>query len=158
MGSRGAIQSTYDTRGGQRQLIPSEENLFFPPKVSYGNIIQYGVGSTRNEYSMCVCVCFLSIYSGRQVRWLYQPGSHRRKVTHDFSSTFLLRCMPLFFPRERFSRSFPSSTVKPIFVFNRSPLDGHFYFIFLVRKNPSYRDSNSRPNVIRTDYRVVFVN
>ena len=42
-----------------------------------------------------VCVCFLPIYSGRQVRWMYQPGSHRRKVTQDFSSTFL-RCMPLF--------------------------------------------------------------
>ena len=30
------------------------------------------------------------------------------------------------------------------------PLVGHFYnyfFYFLVRKNPSYRDSNSRPNV-----------
>ena len=31
--------------------------------------------------------------------------SHRRKVTQDFSSTFLLRCMPLFFSREGFSRS-----------------------------------------------------
>ena len=29
---------------------------------------------------MYVCVCFLHIYSGRQVRWMYQPGSHRRKV------------------------------------------------------------------------------
>ena len=33
---------------------------------------------------MCVCVCFLPIYSGHQVRWTYQPGSHRRKVTQDF--------------------------------------------------------------------------
>ena len=32
---------------------------------------------------MC-CVCFLSIHSGYQVRWTYQPGSHRRKVTQDF--------------------------------------------------------------------------
>ena len=31
---------------------------------------------------------------------MYQPGSHRRKVTQDLSSTFLLRCMPLFFSRE----------------------------------------------------------
>ncbi|CAM9899993.1 unnamed protein product [Ascophyllum nodosum] len=29
----------------------------------------------------------------RTVRWTYQPGSHRRKVTQDFSSTFL-RCVP----------------------------------------------------------------
>ena len=31
-----------------------------------------------------VCVCFLPIHSGHQVRWTYQPGSHRRKVTPDF--------------------------------------------------------------------------
>ena len=38
-----------------------------------------------------VCVlCFLPIHSGYQVRWTYQPGSHRRKVTQDFSSTFFL--------------------------------------------------------------------
>ena len=36
-------------------------------------------------------ICFLPIHSGHQ--WTYQPGSHRRKVTQDFSSTFL-RCMP----------------------------------------------------------------
>ena len=34
-----------------------------------------------------------------------------------------------------------------ILQFNRFPLVGHFFFFFLVRKNPSYRDSNSRPNV-----------
>ena len=33
---------------------------------------------------VCVCVCFLPIYSGRQVRWMYQPGLHRRKATQDF--------------------------------------------------------------------------
>ena len=33
---------------------------------------------------ICVCVCFLPIHSGHQVRWTYQPGSHRRKVTQDF--------------------------------------------------------------------------
>ena len=64
-----------------------------------------------------VCVYFLPNYYGRQVRWMYQPGSHRRKVTQDFSSTFLLRYMPLFFSREGFSRSFPSSTVKSNFVY-----------------------------------------
>ena len=41
-----------------------------------------------------VCVCFLPIHSGHQVRWTYQPGSHRREVTQDFSSTFFLRCVP----------------------------------------------------------------
>ena len=34
--------------------------------------------------TVCKCVCcFLLIYSGRQVFWTYQPGSHRRKVTQD---------------------------------------------------------------------------
>ena len=61
-------------------------------------------------------VCFLPIYAGPQVRWTYQPGSHRRKVTQDFSCTFLLRCVPKFFSREGFSSSFPSSTVKSNFV------------------------------------------
>ena len=51
---------------------------------------------------LCVCVlCFLPIYFGRQVRWMYQPGSHRRKVTQDFSSAFLF-CGPcLYFSREK---------------------------------------------------------
>ena len=43
-----------------------------------------------------VCVCFLPIHSGHQVRWTYQPGSHRRKVTQDLSSTFFLRCVCVF--------------------------------------------------------------
>ena len=40
---------------------------------------------------MCVCVCVLPIHSGHQVRWTYQPGSHRGKVTQDFSYSFFLR-------------------------------------------------------------------
>ena len=102
----------------------------------------------RNCRLICVCGCgCFPTYSGRAVRWMYQPGSHRRKVAQDFSSTFLLRCMPLFFSREGFSRSFPSSTVKS----NFCVIVGHFHF--LVRKNPRYRDSNSRPNVSE-DYEV----
>ena len=58
----------------------------------------------------------LPVHSGHQVRWTYQPGSHRRKVPQDFSSTFLLQCVPQFFSREGFSHSFPSSTVKSNFV------------------------------------------
>ena len=46
-------------------------------------------------YPCIVCVCVLSSYlfwtSGL---WTYQPGLHRRKVTQDFSSTFLLLCLP----------------------------------------------------------------
>ena len=39
---------------------------------------------TSSSHGVCVCVCFLPIHSGHQVRWTYQPGSHRRKVTQDF--------------------------------------------------------------------------
>ena len=46
---------------------------------------------TKNIFSV---LCFLPIHSGHQVRWTYQPGSHRRKVTQDFPSTFFLRCVP----------------------------------------------------------------
>ena len=69
----------------------------------------------NERFFVCVCVCFLPIHSGHQ--WTYQPGSHRRKVTQDFSSTFFLRCVPLFFSREGFSHPFPSSTVKSSYVY-----------------------------------------
>ena len=37
-----------------------------------------------NSQRLIVCVCFLPIHSGHRVRWTYQPGSHRRKVTHCY--------------------------------------------------------------------------
>ena len=58
-------------------------------------------------------------------------------VTQDFSSTFLLRCVPSFLSREGFRRPFPSSTVKSNFGYpriNRPPLVRHFFF---VKKYPS---------------------
>ena len=56
-------------------------------------------GGSSEGLDLCVCVCAFSSHSGHQVRWTYQPGSHRRKVTQEeghtgFSSTFLLRCVP----------------------------------------------------------------
>ena len=90
-----------------------------------------------NAACVCVCVWFCSHLFWTSSSLDVPAGvKQRRKVTHDFSSTFfLLRCMPLFFSREGFSRSFPSSTVKSNSVylrFNRSPLDllGIFIFIF----------------------------
>ena len=61
---------------------------------SYNNIEVNKVLGVYKCVCVCVCVCFLPMYSGHQVRWTYQPGSRRRKVTQDFSSTFLLRCVP----------------------------------------------------------------
>ena len=74
---------------------------------------------------------------------MYQPGSHRRKVIQDFSSTFLLRCMP-YFPREKDSVVLSLVDREIEFCvhlrFDYSPLVGHFIFIFtlLVKKNSSY--------------------
>ena len=102
-------------------------------------------------YTVCVCVrvCCHPIYSRHQVCG-DQPGTYRRKVTRDFSA-FLLRCLPKFLSRERFSHSFPSSTVKSNFAyerFNRFPLCINDkvvlhllgIFIFFVKKNPSSCD------------------
>ena len=50
--------------------------------------------------------------------------ARRRKVAQDFSSTFLLRCLPSFFSREGFIRPFPSSTLKSNFCVLRAVLMG----------------------------------
>ena len=95
------------------------------------------VSHLSTAYIQWACLCFLPIHSEHQVRWTYQPGSHRRKVTQDFSSTFFLRCMPYFFSREGFRHSFPSSTVKSNFVYSFSTRWAFFFFFFfLVRKIP----------------------
>ena len=103
---------------------------------------------SNNRSSIGMIGCYLFWTSGLRT---YQPGSHRskRKVIHDFS-IFLLRCLPSFFLREGFTRSFPSSTVKLSFVyqrFNRSPFAGHLFF---VRKNPKFCDDTEIRTEIRT--------
>ena len=67
--------------------------------------------------TVCVCVVFSYHLFWTSSSLDVPAGPHRRKVTQNFSSTFLLRSMPLFFSREGFSHSFPSSTVKSNFVY-----------------------------------------
>ena len=96
------------------------------------------VCDTLSCSSVCVCVLSLFILDVKFVGCTSR--GHRRKITRDFSSTFLLRCMPLFFLREGFSRLFSSSTVKSNFVyqrFNRSPFVGHFFFFFFASEEKS---------------------
>ena len=84
-------------------------------------------------------------FIGRTSRGHTRGRLHRISHPPSFCGACLYFCS-----REGFSHSFPSSTVKSNFVylrFNRAPLVGHFYVLFLVRKNPVYRDSNSRPNL-----------
>ena len=82
----------------------------------YRSILLFPFSPSR----VCVLSSHLFWTSGL---WTYQPGSHR-KVTQDFSSIFLLRCLPYFLSREGFSRSsflsrsFPPSTVKSNFVWS----------------------------------------
>ena len=52
-----------------------------------------------------VCVCVFSSHSFWTSSSLDVPAG----VTQDLSSTFFLRCVPLFFSREGFSLSFPSN-------------------------------------------------
>ena len=68
------------------------------------------------DHSGDECVCVFSSHSFWTSSSL-EPGSHRRKVTQDFSSTFFLRYVPYFFSREGFSHSFPSSIMKSNFVY-----------------------------------------
>ena len=62
----------------------------------------------RQTFAANSCACVFSSHLFWTSNSLEVPAG----VTQDFSSTFLLRCVPLFFSREGFSRSFPLSTVK----------------------------------------------
>ena len=46
-----------------------------------------------NTTIVCVCVVLSSHLFWTSGLWTYQSGSHRRKATQDFSSTFFLRCL-----------------------------------------------------------------
>ena len=103
---------------------------------------------------VCVCVCFLPINSGHQVRWTYQPGSHRKKEGHtqDFSSPFLLRCLPSFFLSRRIQPAFLSLVDREVefcvrTISSFSTIVGHFYLLilFFSEKNPVYRDRTHVP-------------
>ena len=102
----------------------------------------------------CVCVVCVVIPFIVDVRFvdLYLPaGLHRRNVTQDFS-TVLLRCLPSFFSREGFSRSFPSSTAKStvtVLCTTNELIVVHllaFFFFFCEEKTKSYDDTGIRTN------------
>ena len=101
------------------------------------------VDSHFQRIVLCLCLCVFSSH----LFWTSSSLDVPAGVTHDFSSTFLLRCMLLFFSREGFSCSFPSSTVKSNLEFCVLTIESfstswafyfYFIFIFLARRNPSY--------------------
>ena len=98
-------------------FLTTSSEIYFNTVILLQSTISGDAVQDMNIFLFCLMffVCFLPIHSGLQ--WTYQPGPHRKKVTQDFPSTFFLRCLPEFFSREGFSRSFPSSTVKSNFVY-----------------------------------------
>ena len=63
----------------------------------FGNVNEEIVYSSIHDVQygcLCVCVHFLPFYSGRQVRWMYQPGWATQEEGHtgffiDFPSAVL---------------------------------------------------------------------
>ena len=73
-----------------------------------------GLSSTQHD----VCVCVFSSHSFWTSSSLDVPAGVTQEEGHTgFLIHLLLRCVPLFFSREGFSRSFPSSTVNSNFVY-----------------------------------------
>ena len=53
-----------------------------------------------NRY-ICVCVCFLPIHSGHQIRWMYQPGSQQEEGHTGFLIHLLSAVRASTFPAKR---------------------------------------------------------
>ena len=88
------------SRGGFSRSFPSSTvksnfvyDLIVPRMLGISDLFKIPVTRIR--------VFFFQTILDYQVRWTYQPGSHRRKVTQDFSPTFLRRCVPYFFLAKR---------------------------------------------------------
>ena len=99
---------------------------------------------------LCVCVCFLPIHSGHQVRWTYQPGSHR--ISHPPS--FCGACLN--FSREKDSAiPFPRRPLSRILCTNDlivlHPLGIFIFFILFNEENPVCRDRTHVPTCQRVN-------
>ena len=99
----------------------------------------------------CVCVCFLPIHSGHQVRWTYQPGSHRRKGHTGFLIHLLFAVRAFIFLARRI-QPFLSLVDREVEFLRTSDLIvlhplGIFIFIFWVfsEKNTVCRDRTHVP-------------
>ena len=73
------ITASSRTPDFNRRYLPLEHWCLYNSSSIFENDLRY-----TNSQRLVVCVCFLTIHSGHQVRWTYQPGSHRRKVTHCY--------------------------------------------------------------------------
>ena len=92
------ITASSRTPDFDRRYLPLEHWCLYNSSSIFENDLRYTKFTTAgcvisllviavcflNSQRLVVCVCFLPIHSGHQVRWTYQPGSHRRKVTHCY--------------------------------------------------------------------------
>ena len=85
------MDDIYTFAGQFGQSLDEMKEMLTDNRIWQERLVDLGVVTAQE--AVCV-LCFLPIHSGHKVRWTYQPGSHRRKVPQDFSSTFFLRCVP----------------------------------------------------------------
>ena len=108
------------------------------------SVAKFEFSLRTHEHRLCACVCFLHIYSGRQACGRTSRG-HTGRLIHLPSAvlalTFLARRIQPFLSLVDCEVEF---SVLTNYLFSTC-----WAFFFFVRKNPSYRDSNSRPNVRR---------
>ena len=83
--------------------------------------------------------------------WTYQPGSHTGGKSHRISSPSFCGACPSLSRAKDSAVRFPRRLWSRILYTNELSFSTcwAFLFLFLVRKSPTYRDSNSRPNVRR---------
>ena len=68
----------FDSKREELVLSQNEKNVKLFVHPSHRRQSQKQMSRTSVAFDIvCVCVCFLPIHSGHQVRWTYQPGSHR---------------------------------------------------------------------------------
>ena len=133
------------TRDSNQQGSKSRQNPFqVQPPENIGKLstsgrclFEYKLSRASTFCLECVCVCVLSIYSGHEVRWTYQPGSHRILPSAVRALIFLARMIqPVL--------SLVDRKVKFCILTISSFSTCWAFFFFSSEKNP---DSNSRPNV-----------
>ena len=101
----------------------------------------------KKKHTVRVCVCVFSSHLFWTSSLLDVPAGVAQEEGHTEFIIQLPSAVHAFIFLARKIQPFLSLVDRSrILQFNRSPLVGHFFF-FLVRKNPSYRDSNSRSNV-----------
>ena len=93
---------------------------FFPSVWCFSYLVTSGwifyISLCKNLISKSINHDVFFVFSSHSF-WILSPLDVPAGVIQDFSSTFLLRCVPEFFSREGVSHSFPSSTVKSNFVY-----------------------------------------